>query len=283
MSAPSIEQMIRRVSGRSALRQWEVGVRPGQVVLLDEEGPQPLEVALVAAGPVRVDHLAHRRRLELPMPDERVDVRRPCLERQERLVRLEHQGEIHPEPVLAECQGQVVRGERVRRARLIEARLETAVAREQLAMGRRAHRTHMGHLDHHAPARQDLPEPLGLLDDGRELGERVVELDGDVAARPENAPDLGEYLVSIAESTAHVRFRVVEEEVVDDARVAGQVRNEPCHGCQLVRIGRVGAEEDVRRAQRPVHVPPDVPDEVEDEEAVGLERRGDPESGRRLV
>ena len=80
-------------------------------------------------------------------------------------MRLEHEGEIDAEAVLAHGADEIVGIEGVTGARLVEAGVEARVALEQLSVALRAHWPGVRDLDHDSPPREDLPEPLRLLED----------------------------------------------------------------------------------------------------------------------
>ena len=184
--------------------------------------------------------------------------------------------------VQRECE--VVPAHAVRGRALVPADVEQPIALQELTHVRGVDRAGVRDLHHEPVVGHHLREALDLLEDAGEVGlERVVELDRHVAARTEDASELRHDLLERAELVSDVRLGVVDEEVVDDPGVAGEVGDEVRAGRHLVGVGRVGGEEERGRAQLAVAVVGDVADEVEAHAAVAHELALDTEARGRLA
>ena len=244
----------------------EVGFRPGEAIDLHEVVAQLDQRLLVIRPP---QQLLQPTGLGQAVPDEAVDERRPGLQRELRLVGLEHEREVHPEAVFTQLEREPVAGEAFLRRCRVPAPVEPLRTGEQLAVVRRRHRSGVRHLDHDPPFPEDVAQRLALVEDLAEIRfERVVQLDGDVTTGAEDAPDLGHHLLSGGEEVIDVGVRIVDEQVVDDARVAGEVGDQRRDRLQLVGIGRVGGEQHRRRPGHAVGILADVANQVGGQDTV---------------
>ena len=130
-------------------------------------------------------------------------------------------------------------------------------------------RAGVGHLDDHAVLGEHLLESRGLLQDLIQGSKGVVELHADVAARPQDAADLLHDLIAVLVLVAHVLLGIVDEEVVDDAGVAGQVADEILDGLDLIGVGGVGREDEGRGTLLAIPVIVDVALQVDHQLPVG--------------
>ncbi|MPM54780.1 hypothetical protein SDC9_101560 [bioreactor metagenome] len=240
------------------LLRIQPGVRAGQVVggqhVVAQFGGS-IDVATVNAGE-QCDHLL---RLHQAMPDERVDEVRSGLQRQLGLVALEHQGVVDAEAGFGELEGQIVPAQCVLGGGLPVAAVETAVAGEQLADIVGIDRTGVRHLDDNTILAEQFLEEGRLFEDLVEIRlEWIVEFHRDVTARTENAAEFGHHLITSAELVVDVRLGIVDEQVVDDAGVAGEVAEQGSDRGDLVRVRGVGGVDDGSRALASVAVIADV-------------------------
>lgn len=88
--------------------------------------------------------------------------------------------------------------------------------------------------------------------------EWIVEFHRDVTARTENAAEFGHHLITSAELVVDVRLGIVDEQVVDDAGVVGEVAEQGSDRGDLVRVRGVGGVDDGSRALASVAVIADV-------------------------
>ncbi len=129
------------------------------------------------------------------------------------------------------------------------------IAVEQLLDVIGVDRARVGHLHDEPVPRQDVLENLDLVQDPAEVRlERVVELDRDVTPGTEDPPELLEHFLEGREAVVRVGGRVVDEEVVDDARVARQVPDQAGERRDLVGVRGVDREDQGRRARDAVAV-----------------------------
>ena len=139
------------------------------------------------------------------------------------------------------------------------AAVETAVAGEQLADIVGIDRTGVRHLDDNTILAEQFLEEGRLFEDLVEIRlEWIVEFHRDVTARTENAAEFGHHLITSAELVVDVRLGIVDEQVVDDAGVAGEVAEQGSDRGDLVRVRGVGGVDDGSRALASVAVIADV-------------------------
>ena len=68
-----------------------------------------------------------------------------------------------------------------------------------------------------------------------------------------------------------VGLGIVDEQVVDDAWVAGEVAQQRSDGCNLVRVGRIGGVDDCGRTPASVGVIADIALQIDVQQAIGLQ------------
>ena len=156
--------------------------------------------------------------------DKAVNEIRSGLKGESCLIRLKHQREVDPVPMLMEHERKVMPPVKVLGVALIVAAGELLVPSHQLAHIGGVDRAGVRHLDHHTVLGEQLLES-GCLFQNFTFGgvEGVVQLYADIAAGAENISDILQHFISGLVFSADVCRRIIDKLVINDSRVAGEV------------------------------------------------------------
>ena len=161
-------------------------------------------------------------------------------------MRLEHQGEVGAIALLPQVVRQIVPIEIGFYRAVLKALLETAAdQRGRVIFGERPG---VRHFDNQTVRRQNLLKTDDLLKDLAFGGKRIINLDADIHARPEDLTKLLHDLVSILKLISHIGLGVIDEAVLNDCGIAGQVGDKVLDGLNLVGVSAVRRVQHPRRA-----------------------------------